>query len=81
MMKTKKSVVILHYRRTFLKQWGDKTPLGLYRTIGSHIMKNYTDDEKEEIGQEIALLLGMRKSKTDKGRFITSWGNKTGKER
>jgi len=41
-------------------------------------MKKYTDEEKEKIGQEIALLFGMRKSHSDKGRFITSWGTKSG---
>ena len=38
----------------------------------------YTDEEKEQIGQAIAEMLCMKKSKTEKGRYQTTWGTKTG---
>jgi hypothetical protein len=39
-------------------------------------MKEYTDEEKEEIGRKIAMMLQMHK--TTGNRYKTLWGTKTG---
>jgi len=40
-------------------------------------MKNYTEEEKEKIGKELAEILQLRKDKDCKGRYSLIWGNKT----
>ena len=40
-------------------------------------MEAYTDIEKEKIGQVLIDILMLRKDTKNKGRYLTSWGNKT----
>lgn len=40
-------------------------------------MKQYTIEEQNKIGKEIAHLLCMKKDRQNKDRYQTTWGNKT----
>jgi len=40
-------------------------------------MINYTEEEKEKIGKELAEILQLRKDKDCEGRYSLIWGNKT----
>ena len=40
-------------------------------------MKNYTIEEQDKIGKEIAKIFMMKKDREHKDRFQMSWGNKT----
>lgn len=40
-------------------------------------MKAYTVEQQDQIGKQIAKLLMLKKSKTNKERYQTTWGDKT----
>jgi len=40
-------------------------------------MKNYSIEEQDKIGKEIAKILILKKSKEHKDRYQMTWGNKT----
>jgi hypothetical protein len=40
-------------------------------------METYTDIEKEKIGKVLIEILMLRKDTRNRGRYLTSWGNKT----